>query len=418
MRYLFADSEPFPLEYDFLATLRGFLECGATCLGAVAAIDAQETRVRVERAKAEKYQAALDRFETDAMSGLAAARSASTLSEAITSAADQSVASVRGIVASAKQSVEDELRGVERTARSRIDGQGETIRHALQRFLLKERLEVEDTFFELVLENEGYLVSATCRMPEGLTVQYHLDARRRSEWRKARKISEIVGELELQIGMKKKLFGKQLTPDIVKVGDWSVVAATLGTTRASITLRKRPDSDKDTTILSLRRTAQGVAGDVRKGVERGQERESSIPTAVEDAGKLAELWDALDRECLGTLAHRESVGDIRLDGEDVLEGRQVVEFLKRYVDMYKPIVTEIAQRSPSAKELSLKIEHDDGHREEILSAPRGARRRGRPPRRRRDEGLRPAGLLSRDRHRAALGGHGSNCSARGSIRAP
>jgi hypothetical protein len=365
MRYLFADSEPFPLEYDFLATLRGFLECGATCLAAVAAIDTQESRVKVEKVKAEKYEAALDRFEEDAVSGLEAARSASTLTEAISGAANQSVESIRRIVASTKESVQDELRGVERAARSRVDGQGETIRHALERFLLKERLEVEDTFFEMVLENDGYLVSATCRMPEGLTVQYHLDARRRGEWQRPRKVSELVGDLEVQIGMKKKLFGKALTPDVVKVSDWSVVAATLGTTRASITLRKRPDSDKDTTIIALRRTEHGVRGEVRRGVELGGERESIVPSAPDDAGKLSELWDALDRECLTTLAHRESVGNIRLDGEDILEGRQVVEFIERYVDMYKPIVSEIAQRSPSAKELSLKIEHDDGHREEI-----------------------------------------------------
>jgi hypothetical protein len=151
----------------------------------------------------------------------------------------------------------------------------------------------------------------------------------------------------------------------MKISDWALVAATLGATRASITVRKRPDSDKDTTVVTLRRTENGVRGDVRRGVELGEERESMFPTADEDAGKLADLWDQLERECQSILAHRDTVGAIRLDGEDILDGQRVTELVERYVDMYKPIVEQIAKRSPSAKELSLKVERTDGKREEI-----------------------------------------------------
>jgi len=365
MRYLYADSEPFPLEYDFLATLRGFLECGATCLGAVASIETQDALVDTEKANNERQHLALDRYAKDALGGLESAHGSNPLKEAIDTAHSQMEESLRRTVASAKDTVDGSLRQVEQAARSRIDGQGETIRNALERFLLKERLEVEDTFFELTLENDGYVISAMCRMPEGLSVQYQLDARRRDEWTRPRKVSEIAGELQIQVGMKKKMFAKNLSVEHAKVGDWALVAATLGATRASITLRKRPDSDKDTTIITLRRTESGVRGDVRRGVELGQERESMFPTADEDASHLAELWDNLEGECRATLAHRDSVRAIRLDGEDILEGTQVTTFVERYVKMYTPIVEQIAKRSPSSKELSLKVEHADGKREEI-----------------------------------------------------
>lgn len=366
MRYLYADSEPFPLEYDFLATLRGFIECGAASLAAVGTIEAKEAAVAAERKRNARDHDALDQYLSDARSGLEAAHRSNTGKEALALVSGRAIGAVTQTVSAEKASIDDRLAEVEREAKSRIDSQGETIRVALERFLLKERLEVEETFFELALEDAGYAISAVCQMPEGLSVTYELDARRKVEWQSPRKLGEFVSELEVQLGMKKKFLGRSLVPEVVKVADWALVAATLGNGRASFTLRKKPESDRETTIITVTRDDDGrISGEVRRGVEREADEQSRIPLAAEDREKLVELWRNLEGACLSALANRESARDFRLDGADLLEEGQVVDFVQRYVAMYQPFVEQIAKRSPSAKELSLKIEHDDGHREEI-----------------------------------------------------
>ncbi|RLB54096.1 MAG: hypothetical protein DRJ42_10140 [Deltaproteobacteria bacterium] len=366
MRYLYADSESFPLDYDFLATLRGFIECGAACLSAVATIDTRRAAVADERTRNKRNHGALDRYLEDARGGLEAAHKSNPAKEAVVLVGGRAIAAVTQTVSAEKSSIDDRLAQLEREAASKIDSQGETIRIALERFLLKERLEVEETFFELALEDEGYAISAVCQMPEGLSVTYELDAQRKKEWQRPRKMTEFVTDLEVQLGMKKKFLGKKLIPEVVKVGDWALVAATLGNGRASFTLRKKPESDRDTTVISVTRDSEGrVSGEVRRGVEKGADDQSRIPLAAEDRDKLIRLWKNVEARCLGALAHRESAHDFRLDGGDLLDDGQVVDFVQRYVRMYQPFVEQIALRSPSSKELSLKIEHDDGHREEI-----------------------------------------------------
>ncbi|MBW2465158.1 MAG: hypothetical protein JRH11_26145 [Deltaproteobacteria bacterium] len=366
MRYLYADSESFPLDYDFLATLRGFIECGAACLNADAAIDARRTAVTNEQSRIKRSHGALDRYLKDGRGALEAAHKSNPLKEATALVNGRAIAAIAEAVSAEKTSLDDRLAQFEREAKSKVDSQGESIRIALERFLLKERLEVEETFFELALEDEGYAISAVCQMPEGLSVTYQLDAQRKEEWQGPRKMTEFVTDLEVTLGMKKKFLGKTLVPEVVNVGDWALVAATLGNGRASFTLRKRPDSDRDTTVISVTRDGDGrIGGEVRRGVEKGEDEQSRSPRAGEDHDKLIRLWKSVEVRCLGALAHRESAHDFRLDGGDLLDDGQVVEFVQRYVRMYQPFVEQIALRSPSSKELSLKIEHDNGHREEI-----------------------------------------------------
>jgi hypothetical protein len=65
------------------------------------------------------------------------------------------------------------------------------------------------------------------------------------------------------------------------------------------------------------------------------------------------------------VAHKERLLSVTLDGADVVEQDLVIAFVERLVQMFSPIVSEIARKSSNATELSLKREHDDGRREEL-----------------------------------------------------
>src|SRR5262249_61419303 len=79
------------------------------------------------------------------------------------------------------------------------------------------------------------------------------------------------------------------------------------------------------------------------------------------------------RSSLGELIpFKERLIAVRLDDHDLFElgpderGRgPATRFIERVVRLFAPIVTEIARRSPNREELSLKVETENGRREEI-----------------------------------------------------
>jgi hypothetical protein len=69
-------------------------------------------------------------------------------------------------------------------------------------------------------------------------------------------------------------------------------------------------------------------------------------------------WDALYPK-----KHR--LESIYLSGKDVLEENLVFELMRKVAELFAPTVEEIKKRSPSAEELSLKVEDENGVRSEI-----------------------------------------------------
>ena len=85
----------------------------------------------------------------------------------------------------------------------------------------------------------------------------------------------------------------------------------------------------------------------------------------EDLPKIEALWQRLEEACAHTLERKQKVDSVVLDGHDVFEDERVAAFINAFIAQYAPIVGEIARRSPAPRELSLKLEHEDGRREEI-----------------------------------------------------
>jgi hypothetical protein len=363
MKYLYADSEPFPLGYDFLATLRGFIVCGAQCLDAMADIEAEEARVSEEAEKVERQIVAFDRFSEDLRRAVDAAVHANPQPESVRGVSVQISEQITRTVALSKQHADEALSQVRSSAASRIDARRTVVRKAVEHFLLHQRLEVSRSFFRIRLDDDGYRMFAVCQMPLALEVSYRLEAQALPEWKHPRKIGDLVGEMLIQVGMKKKFLKKDLTREIQNVEDYYIVQADLDAERARVTLRKKLHDEKDTIIFSIDRDEHAISSEIRRPSTK--EGDSIFPAASGDLTKLQVLWKTLEQASQRALPHRYDVSSVKLDGEDLFEAQNVVEWLHRYVELYQPTVAEIAKRSPSSKELSLKLEHEDGRREEL-----------------------------------------------------
>jgi hypothetical protein len=361
-RYLYADSEPFPLSYPFLPTLERFVRSSAGALQALTALRALNRDVAEQRAGAVRDIERLEGFIGDVLAAVEAA-GGRTDAQLVGTYAEE----LRGFIERSSQASrvarERDLEHNVEEKQKKIETLRATIRERIGEFLLNGHFDVADARFRIRLGEGRYRLWATVTVPPSLEIGYQLAADKLPEWSEARRLGAFVGEMELQVGMKKAWLSRDLTREVVRVDEYILAAAVLDRNRAEVHLRRRADGPSDTLVLFLQRTDAGFGAVIdRPGEGNEPARFQAVP---EDLPKLETIWQRLHEACSATLDRKQTVDSVVLDGLDVFEDERVVGFINTFIAQYAPVVGEIARRSPAPRELSLKLEHDDGRREEI-----------------------------------------------------
>jgi hypothetical protein len=361
-RYLYADSEPFPLSYPFLPTLERFIKASAGALQALTVLRALNRDVAEQRAAAVRDIERLEGFIGDVLGAVDASRTRSE-AQLVHAYADE----LRGFVERSSQASrvarERELEQQVDEKQKKIDTHRATIRERIGEFLLGGHFDVADARFRVRFADGRYKLWATVVVPPALEIGYQLAADQLPEWNEPRRLGAFVGEMELQVGMKKAWLSRDLTREVVQIHEYVLAAAVLDKNRAEIHLRRRAEGPSDALVLFLHRSEAGMNAVIdRPGEANEPSRFQAVP---DDLPKLEALWARLQEACAHALDRRLKVESVVLDGHDVFEDERVTAFINAFIAQYAPIVGEIARRSPAPRELSLKLEHEDGRREEI-----------------------------------------------------
>ena len=366
MRYLYGDSAPFPLHYDFLSTLETFVTSAAKAveLDALsraahkAASDAATTRAQSVEG--------LERFHTVVMRALRDTSSRSM--EALTvdyarQLSDNASRIVDDARRSAAQSSERELS----IARGDAERRRVEIRSAVEAFFKVGRLPTVETKVTLQL-GEGReprnVLSSVLTIAEGIIAGYTLSTDTLPDWQHPRKVFEFAPGIQLLVGAKKSWFKKTIEPEMVNLDDYFVSGFELSDDDAEIRLRKKPEA-VDSLVFRIKRVESNLIAEVHHPDDAEAEGQLSSTVDANDRVQLERLWQLLRSGVSSVLEHRAHVVSIHLDGEEVFENDKVVPLVERIMKMLAPTVSEIAKRSPNPQELSLKVEKDDGRREEI-----------------------------------------------------
>jgi hypothetical protein len=361
MRYLFGDSTPFPLPFDFLRTLEAFMTAGTH----VVLLEHRARQLAEERLLAQgdrtKGLEALERFHDSVLWNVKGA-----VVPQHPYAADYA----RRLVESAISLVSEQRRDVQeahdrdaaRTADERASTNEEVAGH-LRTFFRTARLPTLETRLTTTLVDGRPDASALLAHPGGVGVSFTLGTSKAPSWSAPHKLSELVGHLDLVVGIKKSWLGGKVSREPVRLDDWVIGWAELGDAGAKIALRKRPDQ-KDTLVFELRRDLGALAAQV---THPGAPNAELLPSAVEpaDLPHLDRLWTVLRTTFDDILEERASITGITLDGADALSNGLGQELVERLVGVLAPTALEVARRSPNARELSLKREGSDGRREEF-----------------------------------------------------
>ncbi len=378
MRYLYGDSVPFPLQFNFLATLEVFM--ASTTRVVMLEAETQKQTVKANLASQARVQAieAVEGLHEKAMRAIADALDASNAGPRGTMVIEDPALApsplvvdyTQRLMAFAERFIEEQ-RATARQASERevaelladTDKRALEVRAELDSFFKTARLQVLGTRFAMKLRDDKNAVGAVFLNPDGIVSHFELNAQKSAAWVHPRKVSELVQGVDLMIGVKKAFFKGTVSPEQVHLDDHVISRFDAAPESFEIAVRKKIDQ-KDAYVLRITMTKNGLAGEVDRLDDPNAKALPSDLLAA-DIAVLEKLWIAIRTECATLMDHREKLTRLELDGRDVFGEHLALEVVRRLVATLAPTVKEIAQRSPSDQELSLKKENDDGRREEI-----------------------------------------------------
>lgn len=379
MRYLYGDSTPFPYEFDFLKTLGAFMTAA--------------TRVVQLEAEAQQQARDLTALSQERVRGLEAVQ---TLHNQLLAWLGQVVpgtnAGPRGTVSDeTHQSALDYARKVKEHSAKVANDQRQhdkdaTEREGAQLLAENDRRQAEikvalDSFFRVAIlpvmssrtsvkllegkeRDHRYEVGVVFRNLGEIVTSFLLSTAKSREWSAPRRVADVATGLDLMVGTKKSFFKGVVTPETVHLDDYLISRADLHDRGCEIALRKKAEL-KDAYVFRISRSdKRGSSGEVDRLEDPNGK---SLPPALDpqDIVKLENLAQAMRASLAELYLEREAVVRVEVDGKDIYKNRIALQVVSRLVRSFAPVVEEITRRSPSEQELSLKLENEQGKREEL-----------------------------------------------------
>ncbi len=368
MRYLFGDSTPFPLTFDFLATLDAFV----VCAGQVVRLDAEslteEKQVGQDAELRTRAVEGVDRFHQTVLRAMRETSMKSLDREVIDYATDITDHATR-FVEDMRHSAAGKTERDVGQLNVNLQRRREDARVALQQFFVTATLPVLDSRFSMQLQGMGkdafHEVTVVETHPQAIICALQLDASAIAEWRHPRKVMEFVPGLELLVGGKRSWFNKNVQRDLLRLDEFIVSGFELDDETAQIRLRKRLEQKDDSLVFTLRRIDSELLAEARHPDDQELDQVQAGHVEPHDRAHLERFWQVLRKSVAPLAMFRQRLTSLHLDMVDVFAADRAGNVVDRIVEMLAPIAQEIAKRSPNANELSLKEEGDDGRRREI-----------------------------------------------------
>ena len=358
-RYLYADSEPFPHDFDFISALEGFVDLAVAVLRSgreARRLDAELADVRGVLAQRAGALEALLQNVARAAEGTAGTLGAAepfmaTTVQRVERACEELCAGTRGELERSYESERARIQGATRA----LHGQ---MVDAVRTFLMSRELEVLSQDFKAELSEDGYVAQLSQRLSGGLAVAYDIAADQ-TAWSSPRRVADFVDNLTVAVGPRRSWLTRSVSLESRTLDEYVIGSVRLEGDIADIGLRKKkgePDSLSIHLVLINER--------VNAQIVRAEDPSSVFDVPHDSALRLRELWARLLGTAQIELAARTAVRSVRIDGEEALDAAGAERLVERLMDVFRPIVAEVEQRSLSSCELSLKRTLDGGRREE------------------------------------------------------
>jgi len=367
MRYLYGDSTPFPLGYNFLTTLEAFM----TASTRIVQLDVEGSVVAKQREEVAQNRVkgleALEQFHNVVM------RAVQDTAQKVQH--QHALEYARTVAEYATHYIEDHRRNTlganERESlqvRGDSDRRAAEMRAQLEAFLKAARFPILKTKLSLRLNLDGkearHSGTAAFEHPDGIATSFTIAPHRAAAWTAPRKVSDFVQGVNLRVGVEKSWLRGTVTAKELSVDDWTIVQIDMSEEAFELALRRKLNEKEMLIFHIVRSEAGGVAGTVEHpGAPGAEELPGNL--GAQDVAQIDRIWTALRTATRDVAEQKEQLINVSLDGQPVFENGLAVPFVVRLVSMFAPTVREIAKRSPNEFELTLKTEAEGGRREEL-----------------------------------------------------
>jgi hypothetical protein len=366
MSYLYGDSTPSPLEFNFIEFLRDALDFSVQVLQAT-------ERMQTNAKSAQKSRVAAD-AEIERLEKLGSV--VSVAAEGVPSGAPEGATArcAAAIAKSAAELVRTETSNV-RTAlageQSKFEGasarERETCVRALEHLLLRHDL--PDTQLVLSLTAQGgtrYVGRLRSTTPFGVIAMLDVEIPGAHLFGHVLRIDRVTERLEIMAPDAGGWLHKEMKMRPTRLEKLNVTDLTIGINESILKLRANPDGTGAGLDITIRAEAPRV-----RATRIGESQEVAGPPfelADADGAKLIALYDKLEQAAVELTKKRKALSQVSLDNHALRDHENPAVLVERLIGAMAPVVQEVAWRSRSATELVLKRLLADDRREEIFVA--------------------------------------------------
>jgi len=376
MRYLYADSTPFPLPQNFLATICAGTDACVSILRAEELVDDCNRVIREAEAKATRELAQLSALSHRVDGALGAGsippvpvpEGEAAASKGAQSPGDVTLGRIRELAWTAlDQARNDVLKGRDMLIASAMHTSPRTmVLPALSAFLSAH--EVPDTAWGIRwtagLGGATTRAELHARTPVGLEAVFDVAIPTGHVWARAASIAMLGADASIAM-VRKPMLGKA-RPMLIRLGAMYVTHVVLTPDRATLKISKsgkNPSEGIEFVFGSGDGPAEVMATRVDKAGYPLQEAER---LSLTDATAVHKLWSRVTTLLGGLVAYRTRATSARLGGVPVVEVGRPLVVAQTILRALAPYVREIAARTTVPRELALKRELGDGCREELF----------------------------------------------------
>jgi len=234
-------------------------------------------------------------------------------------------------------------------------------------FFMQSGLAAAGSTFYCNLDGEDYLARSEIIDAAGICCSYSLDAAGSEFFSTVKRFGDLVpGKQEIPVDTKKGWLKKDPVAVTLRIDDANLTQVTDTANDLEFRLAPRPGSGITEIVM---RSAKALPGSMEVYKVDETKQTVLIPTDLftsEHADMLSQFTEGLSGYVKSLLGLRKGLLNITLDGKDVAQDRLFIDVVRRLITYLAPIVRDIDAHSGTPDELSLKIEHEEGRREEFF----------------------------------------------------
>jgi hypothetical protein len=365
--YLYGDSTPFPLEENFLETLRDVCETVAALLRADVGLMAAR-----ERAEEAKRMAVREQSKLEGM----AAGLVRALEGPMQDAESPSTARVAGRVLQSARSVLEGARGETTMRRDEalraVERELGDTRGVVMRNLegLMARRQLPHTVWRLRWRAGAGDARAAATVagsaPNGLETTLELDVPASHMWARAPRVKLLEKGLTLRLP-REKSFLRSAGPHKEHLDGWVITEVEVAPERVALVLRRHAHGPAEGLELVVR-DQSGPAPSARRLRPGGGPVGVQVVLDGSDARGLDRLWRRVAETMRDLERRRTRLVAAAFGGKPMSQLDRPARLASALVDAVAPFAREIRRRSPGLGELSLKRDLGGGRREELFVA--------------------------------------------------